>query len=294
MTPEEKHILEVKNKLNKLVVDSIKSRKPLVHKRYELANTKPQSKKESIKAHAHIDVLRTITPYQPFFNNKSKSIKVNKDMLEKNEISHTGSTDSDIATKRWEGETVCIIASGPSLTVEDCNEVKHRGWKTIAINDSYKIAPFSNVLYACDGSWWDVHINEVKKNFTNELWTQDKHAALTYNLNYIKSENKQGLSLKDVIYQGANSGYQCTNLAYLWGAKRIILLGLDCSPDKNGKTHWFGKHPKPLSNTHPFERWKTAFNKISEDLKRVNVEVINASRKTALTCFPNIFLENID
>jgi uncharacterized Rossmann fold enzyme len=297
MTPEEKHILEVQAKLNRIVSDRIKARKPLVDKRAEWVNNqsrvRPQTKKEAIKAHAQINPISTIKPCQPHFNNNSKSLdKI--PMVENNQIIETYSTESEIKLKRWEGETVCVIASGPSLTVEDCNEVKRRAWKTIAINDSYKIAPFSDVLYACDGSWWDVHVHEVKKNFINELWTQDKHAAKAYNLNYIKSENKQGLSLKDVIYQGANSGYQCTNLAYLWGAKRIILLGLDCSPDKNGKTHWFGKHPRPLSNTHPFERWKTAFNKIAEDLKKVNIEVINASRRTALTCFPNIYLENIE
>lgn len=199
-----------------------------------------------------------------------------------------------IKTGRWKGETVCVIASGPSLTKEDCDEVQRRGWKTIAINDTYKMAPFAEVMYACDGSWWNVYAEEVKKNFKGEMWTQDKNAAQKYNLFYVKSENKQGLSLQNVIYQGANSGYQCTNLAYLWGANRIILLGLDCSPDAKGKTHWFGNHPKTLSNAHPFERWKSAFNKMSTDLTTQGVEVINASRRTALTCFTRKFLEDID
>lgn len=196
----------------------------------------------------------------------------------------------DRSQSRWYGETVCIIASGPSLTRDDCDFVKTQGWKTISINDSYKVAPFSDVLYACDNSWWKVHHETVKLNFKGELWTQDKNAAEKYNINYIPSIGKPGLGLGSTIHQGANSGYQSANLAFLWGANRIIFLGLDCSPDKNGKTHWFGLHGPGLSNSHPFERWIKNFETLANDLEKQNVEVINASRETSLTCFKRKFI----
>lgn len=195
---------------------------------------------------------------------------------------------------RWKGETVCVIASGPSLTREDCDEVYKRGWKTIVINDTYKMALFADAMYACDGTWWNVHHQGVKDNYYGETWTQDKPASEKYGLNYVQSVNRPGLGTGEMIHQGANSGYQCINLAYYWGAKRIILLGLDCSPSPDGKKHWFGDHPKGLSNNQPFERWVLNFKKLADDLALLKIDVINASRRTALGCFKQIFLEDID
>ena len=74
--------------------------------------------------------------------------------------------------------------------------------------------------------------------------------------------------------------------AYL-GAEKIILVGFDCSI-KNGY-HWHGEHPKPLSNCKSVEFWEKIFIKVSENLK--HLEIINASRETALECFTRKSLE---
>ena len=55
----------------------------------------------------------------------------------------------------WRNQTVVCIASGPSLTQDQVDQVK--GLNTIAINDAYKLAPWANILYACDYQWWDWH-----------------------------------------------------------------------------------------------------------------------------------------
>jgi hypothetical protein len=199
---------------------------------------------------------------------------------------------SILSKEKYKDKTVAIIASGPSLTKDDCDLIKSYKWPTIVINDSYRIAPFADVLYACDGSWWDVHYPRVKEDYSGELWTQDKNIANKYNINYVKSANKAGLGVDNIIHQGANSGYQCINLAYLWGAKRIVVIGLDCSADPSGKTHWFGLHQVGLSNSHPFSRWISSFNVLATDLKKHNIEVINASRRTSLTCFDRRALED--
>lgn len=87
------------------------------------------------------------------------------------------------------------------------------------------------------------------------------------------------------IHYGNNSGFQAMNLAYHWGARRMLLLGFDCKAQA-GKVHWFGDHPKPL-RTEPsaFKTWLASFEKLAKDLKADGVEVVNCSRETALTCF---------
>lgn len=139
------------------------------------------------------------------------------------------------------------------------------------------------MLYACDGAWWDVHIAAVRRSFGGECWTQDSEAAKRHALRYVRGVGKPGLGRQD-IHWGASSGYQAINLAYLWGARRILLLGFDCQMT-GGKRHWFGNHPQQLTQEQPFDGWKRHFDNLARDLKAEGVEVINCSRQTALACF---------
>lgn len=152
---------------------------------------------------------------------------------------------------------------------------------------------FADVLYACDEQWWHVHEEEARSTFKGELWTQDYSAAKKYGLHRIGSENEVGLGRYDVIHQGGNSGYQAINLAYLWGAQTIILLGLDCSKSPDGRAHWFGQHGAGLTSQQPYDIWQARFPRLAQDLKDEGIQVINCSRETALTCFDRMKLEEV-
>lgn len=94
-----------------------------------------------------------------------------------------------------------------------------------------------------------------------------------------------------MIFHGNNSGYQAIGLAYTWGAARVILLGYDCQ-FSGGKRHWFGDHPRGLNNATGIECWKRAFPKLAKDAEHVGLAIVNASRQTALTCFPRMSIED--
>lgn len=191
--------------------------------------------------------------------------------------------------KRWENETVVIFGSGNSLTDEQIEYAYDLNCKYIAINDTYKRVPFADVLYACDYKWWDKHYEEV--DFRGEMWTQDLRAKNEFALGWVLGRNKSGLG-SDCVHFGGNSGYQAINLAYLWGAKRIILLGFDCKPI-NGKHHWFGQHPQGLNQNQNFAIWISNFNQIAKDLNEQKVEVINCSMDSALDCFKKVPIEEL-
>lgn len=175
-----------------------------------------------------------------------------------------------------------IFASGPSLTQEDCE--RFRGWETICINSTFRLTPWADLLYACDEWWWDQNIADVNVGFHGERWTQSAEAARKYGLGYIRSERKPGLG-RECIHQGANSGYQAINLAYLRGATRIVLLGFDMNKHR-GRTHWHDPHR--VGDSHPYDLWRELMAPLAEDLKAAGVEVLNASRRTDLTCFPRV------
>jgi hypothetical protein len=67
---------------------------------------------------------------------------------------------------------------------------------------------------------------------------------------------------------------------------------------EDGKVHFFGDHPyhkQPNQgpNDGTMRRWVNNFTALAADLKQERVEVINATRNTALTCFPKLPLEQI-
>lgn len=194
------------------------------------------------------------------------------------------------------GATFVCIASGPSLTREDCDRVQkwrdRCGGRVIVINTSFRLAPWADVLYACDLKWWEETSAEVRAETSADLWTQSTEAARRFGLNLVKGRGGEGLG-RDLIHLGGNSGYQVINLAYLWGARRIVLLGYDMQPT-GGRSHWHGDHPWKAAGVKPPTRsWLPRFSKLAADLAAEGVEVINATRETALRCFPRADLEDV-
>lgn len=81
-----------------------------------------------------------------------------------------------------------------------------------------------------------------------------------------------------------NSGHQAINLACVFGASRILLLGYDCQ-HTGGKSHWHGDHPKTLGNARCVTHWGKGFRRQAQDADLRGVEIVNCSRATSLTCF---------
>ena len=95
-----------------------------------------------------------------------------------------------------------------------------------------------------------------------------------------------------VINTGMNSGYQAANLALHFGAKRIVLLGFDMQAPR-GVSHWHGEHGDGLNNpnVYTFAAWLKAWETVPESIAGLDLEIVNASRETALTMFPRVSLE---
>lgn len=182
--------------------------------------------------------------------------------------------------------TLVIVASGPSLVKSDIDYCRPLAdvW---VVNDNYRLAVWSSLLYACDKKWWDCNIKDVLRCFNGELWTRDRDAANQYGLNYIASINATGLSTTPgLIHSGYNSGYQAINMAFLRGYRRIVLLGYDMKKGRDNRQHWFGEHSQPqMCVPLPFDTFIGAFEELATDAKILGLHIINCTRDTALECF---------
>ena len=181
------------------------------------------------------------------------------------------------------------MASGPSLCAEDAKLVrqwrKETGGTVCVVNTTFRMAPWADVLYACDGGWWRVYGDEVLEKFQGRKYC---YADISRKYNATKINGIAGVGglnpKPDHINTGGNSGHQAIHLARNEGAKRVILLGFDFA-FTGGQAHWHGNHPQPLGNAGSIKTWVPHMRKLAADLKAEGVEVINSSRHTALDCF---------
>ncbi|MGY3607665.1 MULTISPECIES: hypothetical protein [unclassified Bradyrhizobium] len=181
----------------------------------------------------------------------------------------------------WSGETAVIVASGPSALSVPLARMRGCA-RFIAINESWRLCPWADVLYACDGAWW--RAARGAPGFLGLKITDEARAAEEFDL--VKVKVCRGCDviltgMTGLVGDGGNSGFQALNLAIQWGARRILLVGFDMTLARG--EHWHGRHGAGLNNPRPnnVHRWLSA--RWSTPL---GVEIINCSPGSALTAYP--------
>jgi hypothetical protein len=190
--------------------------------------------------------------------------------------------------RRWDGGTAIVAAPGPSLTKEVAAAC--RGHRIVAVQDAYRLLPFAEALYGCDAKWWDHHGD--CDGFAGEKWsshedgTNDKRQQfLRLRLHIVAGRGGKGFSVDPhCIHYGCNSGFQAVNLAILFGAARIVLVGFDMR-EVNGKRHFFGDHPPGFTRVSDYRQFISAFEEAAKAMPD-GVEIVNATPGSALECFP--------
>jgi hypothetical protein len=173
-----------------------------------------------------------------------------------------------------------------------------RGRNVIAVNDTYKLHPWADVLYCGDGEWW--HVHKGAPEFEGERWAayNDKYrpeemrkAAELYDIKLIYAMYGDGFSPKpDTLHYGANSGYAAVNLALHFGCKTIVLTGFDMRYI-DGKCHWFGLHAFGSNPKSDFTDWLTRFEGAAATVPD-DVRIVNATPGSALRCFEMMDLKD--
>jgi len=196
-----------------------------------------------------------------------------------------------------------IVASGPSASMADAQKLRAVSDQVIAINDSWKLCRgadgkyFNDHIYGTDMKWWDYAIGDIARDYDGKLWTQRvqwTREPEELGINCLESESKPDLCTEaGKIYTGSNSGYAAIGLAYHLGGAgtQIILLGYDMCMDGNRRHHSFVDRPAHLNQDSPYTGFIKQFNTI--DAKKHGISILNASRKTALNCFPLVNLEDL-
>lgn len=194
----------------------------------------------------------------------------------------------------WSGQIAAIVASGPSAKKGNLNLLK--SVRVMAIKKSFELVPFAEVVYGCDGPWWRsvnglINFRGLKLSYDVAVTGQE------FGIGQVKiPNNKCDQLLFDeigTVGAGGNSGFQALNLALQFGARKILLIGLDAH-GSYGHEHWYGRNTAWKMNNpdeNNYRHWRAAFKGVSGKIKEMGGDVINTSLGSSIDCFPKMSIE---
>lgn len=192
----------------------------------------------------------------------------------------------------WSDETCVIVASGPSALGVKLDRAKDKA-KFIAVNNSWKLAPWADVLYACDHAWW--HENNGVPEFDGIRIAGDRRAYQDAYADYyvdVKRIDRLVMEPGVVGRIGGASGAQALNLAMQFGARKIILVGFDCSLDRG--IHWHGPHTGLGNPSQSLVGiWRNALDRLADQIAGMGVMVVNASQQSELRAYEKKAFEDL-
>lgn len=189
-------------------------------------------------------------------------------------------------TRELGGQTVAVLASGPSMSQAVADQVRAAGIAAIVVNTTYKLAPWAWWLHAADARWWEA--NPAARAFAGHKTTCEDVPGIRK----LERGGKDGYDPRPgFVRTGGNSGYQAIQIAAQAGASRILLCGMDFR-NTGGESHWHGHHEVPLRNTEPevFIGWLKHFEGLARQLWPC--EVVNCTPGSAIECFRRAELED--
>ena len=185
--------------------------------------------------------------------------------------------------RRWPGATFVLLGSGPSLTQTDIDACRPQA-RVLAVNDTYRLAPWADVLFSADLAWWAAHPDaRALPGLKYALPPVGQHRFSEVTV--LGRHGQSGFSPDPhLLCSGGHSGYAAINLAVHLGASRIVLLGYDMAPDQTGRHHFFGEHP---NGSHPrYAQWTPLYATLLAPLAARHIQLLNASRRTAIPHVP--------
>lgn len=193
----------------------------------------------------------------------------------------------------WRGETVVLIGGGPSAAEVDVEAARGRA-RVIAINNSWQLCRWADILYACDLRWWERYLGSLREFGGLKLCSSpvalrrgwvDGHVRIT------QGDDRFQPGPPGTVGWAGNGGFHMLNLAVQMGARRVLLVGFDMRVDHG--VHWHGLHDGKLDNpkARNVERWRRCMDEAAPVIAEAGTEVINCSRISALESWPKMAIE---
>lgn len=225
--------------------------------------------------------------------------------------------------KMWEGGECWIIGGGPSIPYEfgvpeELIDAVQKGKATISdyspflspihdkhvigINAAFLLGDWMDIIFFGDSGFYRRN-REALLEYPRPKVTCSKSIPNKFPKDPVKYVPKQGGKSRGIsakanhIAWNVNSGFASFSLAYDLGVKRIYLLGFDMALDQQGNQHWHRHYRPPGKQNNakklPFPRHMSGMNAVKNDLKSLDLEIINVSQVSTIKEFEKKTIKEI-
>ena len=209
------------------------------------------------------------------------------------------------------GERCFIIATGPSLTMEDIEKLKDEytfsmnsicklydqtDWRPtyFAIQDRHVFLSLEDTIrkhkevpvFISDNIEWKYKREPEWINFPTDTMYH------SYDMKIGKYYAKFSDDAYKIVYDGYSIAYSCIELAVYMGFKEIYLLGTDCTYT-GPKEHFVDSGVEDRSRKFATPKLVTAYEVAKEYADKHNIKIYNATRGGVLEVFPRVDLDNV-
>jgi hypothetical protein len=201
----------------------------------------------------------------------------------------------EVTAPWWNDRTVYLIGGGPSLSGFALNRLCGLG-HCIGVNQSMFAIPVAAGV-SIDHRFIKEQTQELAEFAkTTQLYLAPGNLFWRVidpieGAIYLRSEFETGLSITpDNLRTGGTSGYAALNLAALKRARRIVLLGYDYGVI-DGLHHYHDGYPWHVAGDQSWPAWAKRFDSAAVQCRALGIEVINASPRSTIECFPKMSIE---
>lgn len=191
--------------------------------------------------------------------------------------------------REWAGERCFIICGGESVKAQEPLIPKLKG-RIIAIKQSVALRPDADVMFIAGKDDGRV-CRKFFPMFSGRYIIARGHYADVPEQTKVLSRPKahDRLSHDPTHLAGLDAGTSAINLAYLFGANEIVMLGFDMCGGR-----WLTgryKHHLPKPPQSHFDRHTVCVTAMAPDLEKAGVKVWNCSPISQVACFEKRRLE---
>ncbi|WP_461206119.1 6-hydroxymethylpterin diphosphokinase MptE-like protein [Clostridium sp. DL1XJH146] len=205
-----------------------------------------------------------------------------------------------------------IIATGPSLTIEDLNKLKNE--YTFGMNSICKVFPETG----WETTYYGIQDSHVYKKVNNDIAKMTKSIIFygseqfsnfdevrcihykypQYMLNHVYTFKRLTAGFSTDIFKAVYDGYSITysliQIAVYMGFKEIYLIGADNNYSDNKKKQHFieSGHYDPTYKTAG-QRMTFAYKAAQNFVESSDVKILNATRGGMLEVFPRVDLDEV-
>jgi hypothetical protein len=195
--------------------------------------------------------------------------------------------------RMWADKTAVVIGNGTSLIGKDLTFLRRPDLVTMIANSGVFMCPWADVLMCSDRHWLAEFSGDLSMFVGGTIVVTRPEAVVKIDprMRYARRafiEHVQGdiFANPNVLVEGHTSTATNISLAVIGGAKRIVLLGIDLSPGKDGRRRAIGA-TADKTDLAPARYAKQArhLTMQSRHVLQRGIKVINCSPPSQLNCY---------